>query len=70
MDEDNDRLLAVREVWIDPNFSYYTRQVCTFVFSLCLYIVAMDFGHVMIGVNLSAKRFTHHFTRTMLLISL
>ena len=27
-DEDNDRNLAVKEVWIDPNFSNDTRQVC------------------------------------------
>ena len=68
MDEDNDRLLAVKEVWIDPNFSNDTRQVRMFVFSLCAHIAVMDFGHVIIGVNLSAKRFTLHFTRTMSLI--
>ena len=60
MDEDNDRLLAVKEVWIDPNFSNDTRQVCMFVFSLSLHIAGMDLGHIMIGVNLTAKRFTHH----------
>ena len=27
-DEDNDCHLAVKEVWIDPNFSNDTRQVC------------------------------------------
>ena len=31
IDEDSDRQLAVKEVWIDPNFSE-TRQVCMHLF--------------------------------------
>ena len=63
MDEDNDRLLAVKEVWIDPNFSNDTRQVCMFVFSVCVHIAVMDLGHVMIGINLSAIKLNVIYSR-------
>ena len=28
IDEDNNRQLAVKEVWVDPNYSNDTRKVC------------------------------------------
>ena len=63
---DNDHRLAIKEVWIDPNFSNETKEVQTHLVYINVYITAVDYKHIMVGINRNAtliSKVSHHLSK-------